>query len=60
MLITIEHASRELGVSQSTIRRKIKSGELKSAKPMNTIYVFISGPPTTQEKNIKCQLNLNK
>jgi predicted site-specific integrase-resolvase len=50
MLITIEHAARELGVSQSTIRRWIKSGKLPASKPSNITYVFISGPSSTPEK----------
>ena len=50
MLITIEHAARELGVSESTIRRWIKQGKLKASKPLNTIYIYLPGSPSTPEK----------
>jgi excisionase family DNA binding protein len=52
MLITIKQAIKELKVSESTIKRKIKNGELKSSKPDRIRYVFLPGAPKHPDNKI--------
>lgn len=50
MLITIEHAARELGISESTVREMIKEHRLISTKPGYVTYVMLPDSPSTPEK----------